>query len=116
MAACAPRFAKPLAIRQIPDDPTHLFLECQVQSTPKPDVTWFHNDTKLSNTSTKHKQTIKTVVRNSYNIALEISNLTAIDAGTYKIIVKNKTGEISESVNLNFSTDDGTKSKINDRK
>jgi hypothetical protein len=109
MAASAPRFSKPPAIRQLPDDSTRLFLECQVQGTPKPDVTWFQNDTKLSSTSTKHKQTIKVATGNNYDITLEISDLGATDGGTYKIIVKNKAGEITANVNLNFSTeeDDG---------
>ncbi len=110
MAASAPRFSKPPAIRQKPDDSTRLFLECQVQGTPKPDVTWFQNDTKLSNTSTKHKQTIKVATGNSYDVILEISNLTATDAGTYKIVVKNKAGEITANVNLNLSNDDDDES------
>jgi len=110
MAASAPRFSKPPAIRQIPDDSTRLFLECQVEGTPKPDITWFQNDTKLSNTSTKHKQTIELATGNNYDVTLEISNLTATDTGTYKIIVKNKAGEITANVNLNLSTDDDTES------
>ena len=110
MAASAPRFAKPPSIRQLPDDPTRLFLECQVQGTPKPDVTWFQNDNKLSSTSTKHKQTIKVATGNTYDVTLEISNLGANDAGTYKIVVKNRAGEITANVNLNFSTEDDTDS------
>jgi hypothetical protein len=106
MAASPPRFNKPPAIRQTPDDSTRLFLECQVQGTPKPDITWFQNDNKISNTSTKYKQTIKVATGNNYNVTLEISNLTATDGGTYKILVKNKAGEITANVNLNLSNDD----------
>jgi hypothetical protein len=106
MAASAPRFSKPPAIRQTPDDPTRLFLECQIQATPKPDVTWFQNDTKILSTSTKHKQTIKIATGNNYDITLEISKLTATDTGTYKILVKNRAGEITANVNLNLSNDD----------
>jgi hypothetical protein len=111
MAAGTPRFTKPPAIRQTPDDSTHLFLECQVQGTPKPDVTWFQNDNKISNTSTKHKQTIKAGTGNNYDVTLEISNLTPTDAGTYKIVVKNRIGEITANVNLNLSNDDDNGSK-----
>ncbi|CAF1402962.1 unnamed protein product, partial [Adineta steineri] len=110
MAAVAPRLLKPPTIRQIPDDPTRLFLECQIQGTPKPDITWFQNDTKNLTTSTKHKQTIKLSTGNNYDVTLEITNLTATDSGTYKIIVKNKAGEITANVNLNLSTDDQTES------
>jgi hypothetical protein len=108
MAASAPRFSKPPAIRQSPDDATRLYLECQVQGTPKPDVTWFQNDTKLSNTSTKHKQTIKTATGNNHDVTLEITDLGPDDAGTYKIVVKNKTGEVTANVNLNFSNENET--------
>jgi len=106
MAASAPRFTKPPAIRQIPTDPTRLYFECQVQGTPKPDVTWFQNDAKLSPTSSKHKQTVKVATGNNYDVTLEITELGPNDAGTYKIVVKNKAGEVTANVNLNFSTDD----------
>jgi hypothetical protein len=106
MAASAPRFTKPPAIRQSPDDPTRLYLECQVQGTPKPDVTWFQNETKLSATSTKHKQTVKVATGNDYDVSLEIVDLGPDDAGTYKIVVKNKTGEVTANVSLNFSNED----------
>ena len=106
MAASSPRFTKPPAIRQSPDDSTRLYLECQVQGTPKPDVTWFQNETKLSTTSTKHKQTSKVATGNNYDITLEITELGPNDAGTYKIIVKNKAGEVTANVNLNFSNED----------
>jgi len=106
MAASAPRFSKPPTIRQSPDDSTRLYLECQVQGTPKPDVTWFQNDNKLSATSTKHKQTIKVETGNNYDVTLEITDLGPNDAGTYKIVVKNKTGEVTANVNLNFSNED----------
>ena len=111
MAASAPRFSEPPTIRQTPNDSTRLFLECQVQGTPKPDITWFQNDTKLSITSTKHKQTTKVSTGNTYDVVLEISNLTPTDAGTYKIVVKNRAGEITANVNLNLSNDDEEESK-----
>jgi hypothetical protein len=106
MAASAPRFTKPPAIRQSPDDATRLYLECQIQGTPKPDVTWFQNDQKLSITSNKHKQTIQLATGTNYDVTLEIIDLGADDAGTYKILAKNKAGEVTANVNLNFSTDD----------
>lgn len=105
MAASAPRFSKPPAIRQTPDDATRLFVECQVQATPKPDVTWFHNDSKLASTSAKHKQAVKPAGKD-YDVSLEITDLTAADTGTYKVLVKNKAGEVTATVNLNLSDED----------
>ena len=106
MAAGAPRFTKPPAIRQSPNDPTRLYLECQVQGTPKPEVTWSQNDNKISTTSTKHKQALQPASGNNYDVTLEITDLGPNDAGTYKITVKNKAGEITANVNLNFSNED----------
>ena len=106
MAASAPRFTKPPAIRQSPDDSTRLYLECQVQGTPKPAVTWFQNESKLTTTLAKHKQTIKAATGNNHDITLEITDLGPGDAGTYKIVVKNKAGEVTANVNLNFSNED----------
>ncbi|CAF1145362.1 unnamed protein product [Rotaria sordida] len=106
MAASAPRFTKPPAIRQSPDDPTRLYFECQVQGTPKPDVTWFQNDNKISATSTKHKQTFNVATGNNYDVQLEITDLGPNDAGTYKIVVKNKAGEVTANVSLNFSNEE----------
>jgi hypothetical protein len=106
MAASAPRFSKPPAIRQTPDNSTRLFIECQVQGTPKPDITWFQNDKKILSTSTKQKQTTKLATGNNYDVTLEITNLTATDAGTYKIVAKNRAGEITANVSLNLSNDD----------
>lgn len=106
MAASAPRFSKPPAVRQTPDDSTRLFLECQVQGTPKPDITWFQNEKKLVNSTTKHKQTIKLATGTTYDVILEILNLTPADAGTYKILAKNRAGESSANVSLNLSNDD----------
>lgn len=111
MAASAPRFSKPPAIRQLPDDPTRLFLECQVQGTLKPEVTWFHNNNKLGNLPNKYKQTVQAAIGNNYDIALEISNLAASDTGTYKIVAKNKAGEITASLNIDLATEDENESK-----
>ncbi|CAF4193202.1 unnamed protein product, partial [Rotaria magnacalcarata] len=72
------------------------------------EVTWFHNDNKLSNTPNKHKQTIQVAIGNNYNVTLEISNLAVTDTGAYKIIAKNKVGEITANVNLNLANEDDT--------
>ncbi|CAF3917151.1 unnamed protein product, partial [Rotaria magnacalcarata] len=106
MAVSAPRFTKPPAIRQSPDDPTRLYFECQVQGTPKPDITWFQNENLISAASTKYKQTVTASTGNNYDVVYEISDLGANDAGTYKILVKNKAGEVTANVNLNFSNED----------
>ena len=106
MAASAPRFSKPPAIRQSPDDPTRLFLECQVQATPKPDASWFQDNTPLSSSSTRQKQSVKASAGNIYDIGLEISDVGANDSGTYRVVVKNPAGEVTANLSLNFSAPD----------
>jgi hypothetical protein len=34
---------------------------------------------------------------------MDIKGVTQADAGTYKVVAKNKLGEVSASINLNFS-------------
>jgi hypothetical protein len=40
---------------------------------------------------------------NKYNVMMDIKGVTQADAGTYKVVAKNKLGEVSASINLNFS-------------
>ena len=108
MAASAPRFSKPPAIRPSPTDPTRLYLECQVQATPKPTAAWFQNESPLSTTSTKHKQTIQLVSGNTYDVAMEIVDVGASDSGNFKVVLKNPTGEIQATLTLNFAEEDAS--------
>ena len=39
----------------------------------------------------------------AYNVIMEIMGVTQADAGTYKVTAKNRLGEVSASINLNFS-------------
>ncbi|CAF3758000.1 unnamed protein product, partial [Adineta steineri] len=66
----------------------------ELQGASKPHVTRFQNEAKLTTTSIKHKQTIKLATGNNYDVTLEITDLSPNDAGTYKIVVKNKADEM----------------------
>jgi hypothetical protein len=114
MAASAPRFSKPPAIRQSPDDPTRLFLECQVQATPKPDASWFQDDKPLSSSSTRQKQTVQASADNTYDVVLEISDLGTSDSGTYRVVVKNASGEVTANLSLNFGEEDNAETTANE--
>jgi len=106
MAADAPRFSKPPSIRPSADDPSLIYLECQVQSTTKPNITWFQNNSPLSPSSTKQKQVIKENPGNIFDIILEISNVGPSDSGTYRVVIKTAGGEVSANLSLNFGVED----------
>lgn len=106
MAANAPRFSKPPSIRPSADDPSLIYLECQIQSTTKPNISWFQNNSPLSPSSTKQKQIIKENPGNIFDIILEISNIGPSDSGTYRVVIKTAGGEVSANLSLNFGIED----------
>ena len=110
MAASAPRFSKPPSIRPSADDPSLIYLECQVQAASKPAVDWFQNNAPLSPSSTKQKQIIKENPGNIFDIILEISNVGPSDSGTYRVVIKTAGGEVSANLSLNFGVEEAAAS------
>ena len=97
----APSFVKKPQLRQ-EDDGNRLVFECKLAGSPKPDVTWFREDIKIQNDSrTTFKVTEE--AKNTYAVILELNDVVETDAGLYKVKAKNKYGEVSASINLNFS-------------
>ena len=97
----APSFVKKPQLRQ-EDDGNRLVFECKLAGSPKPDVTWFREDIKIQNDSrTTFKVTEE--AKNTYAVILELNDVVESDAGLYKVKAKNKYGEVSASINLNFS-------------
>lgn len=69
---------------------------------PKPDIEWFRSDNKVvEDVRTKFK--IQPVGENKYTVVLELDDVVETDAGLYKVKAKNKSGEVSASINLNFT-------------
>ena len=97
----APSFVKKPALRQ-EDDGNRLVFECKLAGNPKPEVSWFHEDVKIQN---DERATFKVQEegRNTYAVILELNDVVETDAGLYKVKAKNKYGEVSASINLNFS-------------
>lgn len=97
----APSFTQKPQLRQ-EDDGNKLIFECQLLSSPKPDIQWFRSDTLLAEDSrTVFK--IQPVGTNKFTVVLELDDVIETDAGLYKVTAKNKMGEVSASINLNFS-------------
>ena len=97
----APSFVKKPALRQ-EDDGNRLIFECKLAGNPKPDVIWFREDVRIEEDG-------RTLIRvnedgkNQYSVILELNDVVETDAGLYKVKAKNKYGEVSASINLNFS-------------
>lgn len=97
----APSFIKKPQLHQ-EDDGNRLIFECQILSSPKPDIEWFRSDNKLvEDERTKFK--IQPDGNNNYTVVLELDDVVEADAGLYKVKAKNKSGEVSASINLNFT-------------
>ncbi|XP_023159078.1 muscle M-line assembly protein unc-89-like isoform X10 [Ceratitis capitata] len=96
----APSFLKKPQLRQ-EDDGNRLIFECQLLSSPKPEIEWYRSDNLLTeNERTKFK--IQPIGDNKFTVILELDDVIETDAGLYKVKAKNKAGEVSASINLNF--------------
>ncbi|KAH8384331.1 hypothetical protein KR093_001928, partial [Drosophila rubida] len=97
----APSFVKKPQLHQ-EDDGNRLIFECQLLSAPKPEIEWFRSDNRLSEDGrTKFK--IQPIGDNKFTVVLELDDVVETDAGLYKVKAKNKSGEVSASINLNFT-------------
>lgn len=87
------------------DDGNKLCFECQMTSNPRPEITWYRGDEQLYD---DHRTVIriKEIGVNKYKITLELDDVFETDAGLYKVLAKNKQGEVAASINLNFSPAD----------
>ncbi|XP_050099309.1 twitchin isoform X9 [Anopheles aquasalis] len=100
----APSFTQKPQLRQ-EDDGNRLIFECQLVAKPKPAIEWYRSEELLSeNARTKFK--IQSFGENKYFVVLELDDVIDTDAGLYKVKAKNRMGEVSASINLNFSPAD----------
>ncbi|XP_055900297.1 twitchin-like isoform X6 [Biomphalaria glabrata] len=103
----APRFTQKPALRQ-EDNGQKLVFHCVLEASPKPDIAWFMGTTPLKETDRTRMRT-ESAGGAAFNVILEIVGVTQSDAGTYKVVAKNRLGEVSASINLNFSAAGGQK-------
>lgn len=97
----APSFTKKPQLRQ-EDDGNRLIFECQLLSSPKPDIEWFRSDELLvADARTQFKT--QPVGGNKFTVILDLDDVVETDAGLYKVKARNKLGEVAASINLNFS-------------
>lgn len=97
----APSFTQKPQLRQ-EDEGNRLIFECQLVSSPKPEITWFRGETQLSEDDRTNFK-IQSIAANKFLVVLELDDVIESDAGLYKVKAKNKMGEVAASINLNFS-------------
>ncbi|KAK7500459.1 hypothetical protein BaRGS_00008366, partial [Batillaria attramentaria] len=97
----APRFTQKPALRQ-EDGGQRLVFQCVLEASPKPDISWSRGTTPLTS-SDRVRMRVDSAGGSAYNVIMEILGVTQGDAGTYKVTAKNRLGEVSASINLNFS-------------
>ncbi|RXG62341.1 Disorganized muscle protein 1 [Armadillidium vulgare] len=106
----APSFTKKPKLRQ-EDDGNKLVFDCQLSSSPKPDIAWFRGDVPVTE-SPRISITVKpSKTKNTYDVQLILDDVEEEDEGLYKVKAKNKFGEVAASINLNFSPQDETPSE-----
>ena len=107
-----PTFTERPVIRQS-DEGTKIIFQCRLAGEPKPNLTWYHGEKKVEE-SGRIKMSVKLDKKMYYLCCLEISNVEAGDAGQYKAIAKNDSGESQATINLTFEESAAGKPKIPD--
>merc|ERR1711974_163163 len=79
-----------------------LVFHCVLEASPKPDISWFMGPTPIQS-SNRTQMRVEPAGGSAFNVILEILGVGQTDAGTYKVVAKNRLGEVSASINLNFS-------------
>lgn len=97
----APSFTKKPKLRQ-EDDGNKLIFDCQLSANPKPEIEWFRGEEQVRESS-RITITLRTGAKNMHDVQLILDDVEEEDAGLYKVKAKNKYGEVSASINLNFS-------------
>lgn len=85
------------------DDGNRLLFQCQLISRPRPTVKWYKENRQITDYDQRISMRLKEFSPNRYLATLDINDVVGIDAGVYKIHCINKQGDVSASINLNFT-------------
>jgi hypothetical protein len=97
----APRITVKPVLKQ-EDNGNKLIIYCEIEAFPKPDIKWFKENFQI-NDSDRIKAKVYESCGRFYELNLEIDNVTSDDSGQYKITAKNRLGEMSASIAINFA-------------
>lgn len=99
----APYFKQKPQLRQA-DDGMKLIFECSLAAKPIPSIEWWRGEDKLDEADGRTFFKIApSSEENSYNVSLTLDDVIESDAGLYRVVVRNSSGEVAASINLNFS-------------
>lgn len=101
-ADTAPRITGKPSLKQ-EDNGNKLIINCEIEASPKPEIKWFKENTQLVDSSRIKSKISNGKTNKSFVLELEIDNLTSDDSGMYKVNAKNRLGEVSASIALNFA-------------
>ena len=102
----APRITIKPSLKQ-EDNGNKLIIHCEIQASPKPDIKWFKENFPLSDSD--HVQAKVLQSGNKYAIYLTIDSITSDDSGQYKVVAKNRLGEVSAAIAINFAAETAQK-------
>lgn len=100
----APSFTQKPQLRQ-EDEGNRLVFQCQLVGHPKPEVNWYRGETQLTEND-RTTIAVKEVAPTKYQVNLEIDDVVETDGGLYKVQARNKLGEVSATISLNFARND----------
>jgi len=106
----APSFTQKPKLSQ-EDDGNKLIFNCQLTAHPAPDIEWSRGDERVKESRRCRMIVEENDGENLHDVQLTLDDVQEADAGLYKVKAKNKFGEVSASINLNFNPDQGKPGK-----
>jgi hypothetical protein len=99
----APRITVKPSLKQ-EDNGNKLVFHCEIEANPKPDIKWFKDNAPVF-LSDRIKAKVEENSDGVYQLYLNVDNVTSDDSGQYKMTAKNRLGEVSANVALNFAAE-----------
>ena len=82
------------------DDGTKIIFECRLIADPAPTIEWLFRE-KVVREDSRHRYVMHSD-KHTHLASLEILNVTAQDAGEYKLVASNSRGQNYATLNLNY--------------